>query len=71
MLKGLKGTHTLAGGKGDDSLVDGAGNDLMSGGNGMDTFAEVAGDRSDTISEFKEAGADGKGGDFIDLSAFL
>ena len=70
MLKGLKGTHTLAGGKGEDSLVDGAGNDLMSGGNGMDTFAEVARDRSDTISEFKEAGAHGKGGDFIDLSAF-
>ena len=79
MLKGLKGTDTLAGGKGDDSLeggdgtdslVGGAGNDLMSGGNGMDTFAEVAGDGSDTISDFKEADADGKGGDFIDLSAF-
>ncbi len=78
-LKGLKGTDTLAGGKGDDSLeggdgtdslVGGAGNDLMSGGNGMDTFAEVAGDGSDTISDFKEADADGKGGDFIDLSAF-
>ncbi|MDB3913034.1 Hint domain-containing protein, partial [Paracoccaceae bacterium] len=79
MLKGLKGKDTLAGGKGEDSLkggdgtdslVGGAGNDLMSGGNGMDSFAEVAGDGSDTISDFMEANADGKYGDFIDLSAF-
>ena len=43
----------------------------MSGGDGMDSFAEVAGDGSDTISDFKEADANGKGGDFVDLSEFI
>ena len=79
LLKGLKGTDTLIGGKGADSLeggegadklFGGAGNDFMSGGDGMDSFAEVAGDGSDTISDFMEADANGKGGDFVDLSKF-
>ncbi len=79
LLKGQKGTDTLIGGKGADSLeggegadklFGGAGNDFMSGGDGMDSFAEVAGDGSDTISDFKEADANGKGGDFVDLSEF-
>ena len=79
LLKGQKGTDTLIGGKGADSLeggegadklFGGAGNDFMSGGDGMDSFAEVAGDGSDTISDFMEADANGKGGDFVDLSKF-
>ena len=42
----------------------------MSGGKGSDRFVEVAGDGSDTITDFTAANASDKDGDSVDLSAF-
>ena len=70
LLRGLKGHDTVDGGTGNDTVDGGLGNDLMSGGKGSDRFVEVAGDGSDTITDFTAANASGKDGDSVDLSGF-
>ncbi len=69
MMYGGAGNDKLYGGADDDTLVGGAGDDDLDGGAGNDTFVFGPGDGSDVIVGFA-GGADGIGGDKIDLSAF-
>ncbi|MEM1237558.1 MAG: Hint domain-containing protein [Pseudomonadota bacterium] len=67
---------TIFGFEGDDTINAGVGDDQITGGVGNDTFVEIAGEGSDTVTDF---GADDTGSiddgdqtnnDFVDLSGF-
>ena len=63
-------------GDGDDTITGGLGDDVITGGTGDDTFIYVAGDGSDTITDFGTGNSgsindgDQSNNDFMDLSRF-
>jgi Ca2+-binding RTX toxin-like protein len=58
------GNDVITGGSGNDSMTGGIGDDTMTGRGGNDLFVFAAGSGDDTITDFKQPGADR-----IDLSA--
>ncbi|SBV95008.1 hypothetical protein KL86APRO_10581 [uncultured Alphaproteobacteria bacterium] len=72
VLIGGDGDDVLEGQGGNDLLIGGAGNDVLKGGDGEDTFQfNSVSDGHDTIVDFHLDGADGTGGDTIDLDALF
>ncbi|MCR9108820.1 MAG: Hint domain-containing protein [Rhodobacteraceae bacterium] len=76
MADSIAGDDTAYGVTSDDRVWSGWGNDSIFGSDGNDTFVYVAGDGSDTISDFNtdntgtQTDGDAANNDFIDLSAF-
>jgi Ca2+-binding RTX toxin-like protein len=52
------GDDTISGGNGNDTINGNGGNDMMTGGAGADLFVFVAQGGDDTITDFKQPGAD-------------
>jgi Ca2+-binding RTX toxin-like protein len=52
------GDDTISGGNGNDIVDGNGGDDTMTGGDGADLFVFVAGSGDDTITDFKQPGAD-------------
>ena len=75
-LDGGTGADTLDGWSGNDTLTGGTGDDLLTGSDGNDTFVYVAGDGTDTITDFNFGNTgtlndgDITNNDRIDLSTF-
>ncbi len=66
ILESGKGNDTLRGGEGADIIHGSKGTDLMTGGRGIDTFLFIAGDGTDTITDFRDTG--GASDDLISIT---